>query len=319
MKPSVSVVISTYNGASFIGETLSSILAQTHAPDEVVIVDDCSTDQTESVVASIARESATPIHFERLPQNSGNPSKPLNVGISKAIGEFILTLDQDDLIRPRRVEASLKALRAFPNSGFAIGRFSILGFAEGDMGQVWPTSQFSDISDYIDPDAEFSLLDSKPAFAALLLKNFAGSTSNFSFTKSLWEKIGGFDQTIKTCSDLDFILRVVVETPIVIINEVLFDYRWRQSSLNHTNARKTDLELTKVRLLAAAAKPDWAGAQRVVLEDAAVDAAKLALKGGDLAELISVLNTLFKSGEFGTLLKRKLGRPKDASPVKNAP
>jgi glycosyltransferase involved in cell wall biosynthesis len=318
MNPSVSVVISTYNGAAFIGETLSSIFAQTHVPDEVVIVDDCSTDQIESVVASIAGKSPTPVRFERLSQNTGSPSKPLNVGISKAIGEFILTLDQDDLIRPRRVEASLRALRAFPSSDFAIGRFSILGFEEGDMGKVWPTTQFSDIDDYIDPAAEFSLLDSKVAFAALLMKNFAGSTSNFCFTKSLWKKIGGFDEHVKTCSDLDFILRVVLETPIVIINEVLFDYRWRDNSLNHSNARITDLELTKVRLLAASAKPDWAGEQRHALEDSAVHAASLALKRGDLTELFSVLNTLAKNGEFGTLLKRKLGRTKEPGPVRNA-
>ncbi len=319
MNSSVSVVISTYNGASFIGETLSAIFAQTRRPDEVLIVDDASTDEIESVVASLAREAPTPVRFERLPQNAGSPSKPLNVGISKAIGEFVLTLDQDDLMRPRRVEASLKALRAFPNAGFATGRFSILGFAEGDLKKIWPTTQFSDISDHIDPAAEFSLLDSKPAFAALLVKNFAGSASNFCFTKSLWEKIGGFDETIKTCSDLDFILRVVLETPIVIINEVLFDYRWRESSLNHSDARKTDLELTQVRLLAASARPDWAGEQRLVLEDSAVHAAGVALKSGDLPELISVLNTLLKNGEFGTLLKRKLGRPKDNGRVRNAP
>ena len=318
MNPSVSVVISTYNGAAFIGETLSSIFAQTHLPDEVLIVDDCSTDQTESVVSSFARESPIPIRFERLQQNTGNPSRPLNVGISNAAGEFILTLDQDDLMRPHRVEASLKAMQAFPNSAFAIGRFSILGFEEGDVRKVWPTSQFSDISSYIDPVAEFSLLDSRVAFAALLMKNFAGSTSNFCFTKKLWEKIGGFDESIKTCSDLDFILRVVVETPIVIINEVLLDYRWREASLNHTNARKTDMELTKVRLLAASAKPDWAGEQRLVLEDSAVHTAKLALKRGDFPEAITVLNTLWKNGQVGTLLKRKIGRPKDGGPVGDA-
>jgi glycosyltransferase involved in cell wall biosynthesis len=319
MNPSVSVVIPTYNGASFIGETLSAVFAQTCPPDEILIVDDCSTDQTEAVVASIARRSPIPISFTRLPQNTGGPSEPLNVGISNAGGEFILTLDQDDLMRPRRAEASLKALRAFPQCGLAIGRFSILGFEEGDMGRVWPTAQFSDIHDYIDPAAEFSLLDSKPAFAALLLKNFAGSASNFCFKKPLWEKIGGFDRGVKTCTDLDYVLRVVVESPLVIVNEVLFDYRWRESSLNHVNTRKTDLELTRVRLRAASAKPDWAGGQRRVLEDCAVHAAKSALRRLDLTELISALNTLLKNGDFGALLKRKLGTPKGAGAVGDAP
>ena len=319
MNPSVSLVIPTYNGASFIGETLASIYAQSQAPDEVLIVDDGSTDQIQSVVASIARQSSIPIRFTQLPKKSGSPAKPLNVGISNAKGEFILTNDQDDLMRPRRVEASLKALRAFPECGLALGRFSILGFAEGDLRQVWPTAQFSDISAYIDPATEFSVVDSKAAFAALLLKNFAGSTSNFCFTKRLWEKTGGFDESVKTCSDLDFILRVVIESPIVIINEILFDYRWREGSLNHVDTRKTDIELTRVRLAAASSRPAWAGEQRQVLEDSAFHAGKLALKRGDLPELIAVLKTLLKNGEFRPLLKRKLGRPKNAGPVSDAP
>ena len=319
MNPSVSVVIPTYNGASFIREALSSVFAQTHTPDEVLIVDDCSTDQIESVVSSMASQSAIPIRFCRLPQNSGSPSKPLNVGVTSATGEFILTLDQDDLMRPRRIEASLRALRALPECPLAVGRFSILGFKEGDLGQIWPTTQFSDIGQHIDATAEFSRLDSRPAFAALLVRNFAGSASNFCFTKPVWEKIGGFDESIKTCSDLDFILKVVLQSPIAIINEVLFDYRLRESSLYHSNARKSELEATRVRLSAASAKPDWAGAERLLLEDCAIHSAKLALKEGDLPGFISVLSTLLKNGEFKTFLKRKIGRPKAFGQDRHAP
>ena len=308
MNPSVSVVIPTYNGASFIGETLSSVFAQTCAADEILIVDDCSTDQTESVVASIAAESPTPIRFERIPKNTGSPSKPLNVGISKAIGEFIQTLDQDDLMRPRRVEASLKALRAFPNSGFAIGRFSVLGFEEGDIGIIWPTAQFSDISDCIDPAAEFSLLDSKAAFAALLLKNFALSTSNFCFAKSLWEKIGGFDETIRTCSDLDFIFRVVQVTPIVIVNEAIFDYRWRAHSLQHQSALESSLEATMVRLRASSKTPEWAGQHLPELRYCAMSLASAKFKSGKLSAASDLVEMLYRHKGFSIIRRCLLNR-----------
>jgi len=305
MNPSVSVVISTYNGASFIGETVSAIFAQTIAPDEVLIVDDCSTDHIETVVAAIARQASTPIRFARLPQRTGSPSKPLNVGISNAKGEFILTLDQDDLMRPRRVEASLKALLAFPKSSFATGRFSVLGFDEGDTKKLWPTSQFSDISDYIDPAAEFSLLDSKVAFAALLLKNFAVSTSNFCFTKLLWERIGGFDEMVRTCSDLDFILRAAQVVPIVIINETIFEYRWRGDSLHRRSTNESELEATMVRLRASSKTPEWAGEHLRELRYSAMSLAGAKLKSGNLSAVSDVVEVLSRHKGF-SVIRRSL-------------
>ena len=305
IKPSVSVVIPTYNAVDFIEQTLATIFEQTHLPGEVVIVDDCSTDNTENVVLSIARRSTVPITFFRLDHNTGSPSKPLNTGIAKASGQSIVTLDQDDLLRREKIELSLEALSSL-NTSFAVGRFSILGFEEGDMTPIWPTEQFSDISDYLKPDAKVSLLEQQPAFKALLNRNFTGTCSNFCFDKDLWRKVGGFNERIMTCADLDFVLKVVMETPIAIIDQVLVDYRWQRNSLNHSNLRKTDLELNEVRLSAIDRKPDWAGDERAVLEDSGVHAAKLALKHRDWSGAASMLKLLLTSGSISSVVKRRL-------------
>ena len=300
MNNSVSVVISTYNGAAFIADALRSVFGQTHQPDEIIVVDDGSADETPAVVAAIANGAPIPIKFTRLSTNSGGPSRPLNTGISLARGDIIALLDQDDLMRPRRIEVQLKSISQSPECSLAIGRFSIMGNAEGDMTPIWPTPQFSDLTGQLSVDAEFSIPDSKAAFLALMIKNFAGSSSNFCFTKESWRRIGGFDETIKTCVDLDFILKAVLSGPILIINETLFDYRWRSESLNHSNARKTDLELAVVRLRTAFAKPEWAGERRRALEDDAVHVARLALRLGDLAGVALVLKTFLRNGGLTT-------------------
>jgi glycosyltransferase involved in cell wall biosynthesis len=304
-KPSVSVVVPTYNAVDFIEQALARVFDQTLLPGEVVVVDDCSTDNTENVVLSIARGSRVPITFLRLDHNTGSPSRPLNTGIAKASGQLIVTLDQDDLLRPEKIELSLEALSSL-NTSFAIGRFSIVGFEEGDMTPIWPTAQFSEISDYLQPDAKFSLLEQKPAFKALLNKNFTGTCSNFCFDKSLWRKVGGFNERIRTCSDLDFVLKVVMETPIAVIDRVLVDYRWQRNSLNHSNLRKTDLELNEVRLAAIDRKPAWAGDERADLEDSGVHAARLALKHGDWSGAASMLKLLLTSGSLSSVVKRRL-------------
>jgi glycosyltransferase involved in cell wall biosynthesis len=308
MTPSVSVVIPTYNGAAFMRETLGSVLAQTRPPQEILIVDDRSSDDIERVVAEIGHQTTIPIRFMRLPRNTGGPSAPLNVGIAAAQGEFIVTLDQDDLMRPRRIEVSLRALETHPSYDLAAGRFSIIGRAEGDTSAFWPTPQFSDLGNQYDPARTVNLLDSRTAFSALLMKTFTASASNFTFTKKVWETVGGFDEAVRTCSDTDFVLKTVVHGRMLVVNEILFDYRWRDTSTLHINPQDSYVEATLTRLRAAAAKPDWAGAQRRVLEQRAVYAATAALRKGDLSNLLVVVKTLRRAGSVGALLRHSLLR-----------
>src|SRR5690242_19336912 len=94
----VSVVIPSFNRAGLIGETIDSILAQTRPPSEVIVVDDGSTDETESVVARYGRA----VRYHRI-DNVG-PSAARNVGVSLARGSWIAFCDSDDLWRPTKLE-----------------------------------------------------------------------------------------------------------------------------------------------------------------------------------------------------------------------
>ena len=97
--PLVSVIIPMYNSAKFITQTLESLLYQTMKDFEVVVVDDCSTDNSVEVVNDLTTRFdsiGVKLHIIKLTKNSGTPNFPRNVGIQYARGKYIAFLDSDD-------------------------------------------------------------------------------------------------------------------------------------------------------------------------------------------------------------------------------
>jgi glycosyltransferase involved in cell wall biosynthesis len=306
-----SVVISTYNGAAFLAETLNSVFLQTERPSEILIVDDCSTDETVSIAESLARESPVPLRVISLPTNSGGPSRPLNTGINAAKGEVILLLDQDDTMRPRRIELQVRTLEACPQCSVAIGGVAVMGCEEGDLTPIWPVPQFEELAEHLDKSAEFSIVESKVAFAPLLRRCYAASTSNLGFTRKWWRVIGEFDEKMRTSNDLDFMLRATLAAPIAIINATLFDYRWSPESLLHSDVKASLLESTMVRLRAASGRPEWAGKELEALRHSALKTAAAMMRRGEVSGARAMAETFARHNGVLTLkqtLKNKAGR-----------
>ena len=101
----VSILISTYNKGEFIENTLNSILNQTMDKHdfELIVVDDCSTDNTVSIVSSKI-ESFSNYKLVQLDENSGTPAKPRNLSIDLSLGEFLMFVDGDDWLPLESVE-----------------------------------------------------------------------------------------------------------------------------------------------------------------------------------------------------------------------
>lgn len=95
--PLVSVVISTYNRKALLKRAIKSVLAQTMQDFELIVVDDCSTEDTEMLVKSFGDPR---IRFYTTAKNSGHDAHPKNIGIKQARGEYICLLDDDDTYRP---------------------------------------------------------------------------------------------------------------------------------------------------------------------------------------------------------------------------
>jgi teichuronic acid biosynthesis glycosyltransferase TuaG len=107
--PTVSVILPVFNVAEYIRETLNSVIAQTYHNFEIIIIDDCSSDNTRSIVREI-REGDARLNLICLEKNMGAPAGPRNIGVAKAKGKWIAFLDADDTWHPRKLEEQLKLL-----------------------------------------------------------------------------------------------------------------------------------------------------------------------------------------------------------------
>lgn len=120
--PTISVVMAAYNGAGVIGETIASVQQQSFPDFEVVIVDDCSTDDTRAVLAAIDDPRFRVIHAAK----NGGPVRARNQAFAAARGRYIAGLDQDDLCLPDRFARQVAYLDANPDTvlvGSAAGVF----------------------------------------------------------------------------------------------------------------------------------------------------------------------------------------------------
>ncbi len=102
--PSVSIVTPLYNAEKYIGECLDSILNQTFQDFEVVVVNDCSTDNSCAVVESYKKKFDGRLTLSHMEKNSGSGALPRNKGIILSRGEYIFFVDADDLITPTALE-----------------------------------------------------------------------------------------------------------------------------------------------------------------------------------------------------------------------
>jgi len=123
--PAVSVVMAAYNGARLIEETLASVRRQTLHDYEVIVVDDCSTDDTRDVVA---RWPDPRVRLIALPENGG-PVRARNHALSHARGRHIAALDQDDLCHPERFARQVAFLDANPAVALVASRTDVLSDA----------------------------------------------------------------------------------------------------------------------------------------------------------------------------------------------
>jgi len=127
MKDLVSIIMPSYNTARFIGETINSVLSQTYTNWELIIVDDCSTDNTDEVVGSFLSDER--IRYLKNEKNSG-AAVSRNYALREAKGKWIAFLDSDDIWLPEKLE---KQIGFMTDNGY---KFSYTNYEEIDENSV---------------------------------------------------------------------------------------------------------------------------------------------------------------------------------------
>jgi glycosyltransferase involved in cell wall biosynthesis len=123
-KSRISVAMCTYNGERFLAAQLESVAQQTRLPDELVVCDDASTDQTLSIVRAFAASASFPVRIFENERNLGFAAN-FEAAIRRCAGDLIALSDQDDVWYPNRLERSEQELAAHPQTG--------LVFSDGDL------------------------------------------------------------------------------------------------------------------------------------------------------------------------------------------
>jgi glycosyltransferase involved in cell wall biosynthesis len=240
----VSVVIPTYKSSRFIGETLAGVFAQTQLPDELIVVDDCSPDDTVAVVKRTCTNSPVPLRMITLSKNSGGPAQPLNVGIEAATSATIATLDHDDTMHPERIQKQSALLAGASELGLCTGGV-LAGDSECDNG----AQEYRGIPASIKRMAISggSRVYSVDAHRAVLEHGcYVRTCSTLMFPKEVWRDVGGFDEKVRTCIDLAFLAAITRRFDIGVIESAVATFRQSSTSLIATS-RSHGLDADEIR------------------------------------------------------------------------
>jgi glycosyltransferase involved in cell wall biosynthesis len=111
----VSIAMATYNGAQFIHEQLQSFVFQTRQPDELIITDDCSNDQTEAIIREFAKTAPFTVEFHRNEKNLGYCGN-FNAALMRTTGDLVFLSDQDDVWFPEKIEHMIGVAERHPEA-----------------------------------------------------------------------------------------------------------------------------------------------------------------------------------------------------------
>ncbi len=227
MKPRVSVCVPTYNGSAFLAETLASIRNQTFDDFEVVVVDDCSTDESFDIAESFARSDPR-VRAIRNVERAGSGAANAKVYLAHARGEWIKTLNQDDVMAPACLARMLDASARGPLV-ICWHDFLFESGVDPDV-RAWyeelPTLAGELPGDFSDADAVCAAILRRP------MVNFIGPTSAGFIHRDCFAKYGSFDPAFSSFPDLDFWTRVGSREGIAFAAEPLLTFRVHDASIS---------------------------------------------------------------------------------------
>lgn len=239
----VSVVIPAYNAEEYLSRTINSVLSQTLLPDEIIVVDDGSTDATSEVAKSYSDK------IIYIKQDNAGASAARNTGIKAAKSEWIAFLDADDEWLPEYLEKQIALLKRNPELVWSTGNY-YTAFSGQNIRKVWnPINKCKKLlkdNDYFEN------------FFEMYSHSINGNTNTTIIKKKVLEEIGMFDESLVIGGDLFCWCNVALsDASVGFVSKPLSIYVFQVKSLSHRMNKPTEYYIDFImRLL------DIAGSQK---------------------------------------------------------
>ena len=216
--PRVSIIMNIRNGAAFLREALNSVMAQTFQDWELIVWDDCSTDDSSRIVAEY-RDSR--IHYFLSPEET-SLGEARNRAIRQAHGEWLAFLDQDDIWLPRKLQQQMALVD--DDAGIIYGRAI----------QFYPSGKERDY-DYAH---EFMTLPEGDIFTQLFADGCFIAMSSAVMRRSAVEAVGPIPPTIQTVPDYYLYIAVARGYPARAVQEPVCRYRMHAGSMSQSKRQR---------------------------------------------------------------------------------
>lgn len=210
----VSVIIPTYNREKFLKRAIESVLDQTFQDFELIVIDDGSNDNTKKIVQKFQNQDNRIKYLWQ--ENSEGAARPKNTGIKMAQGKYIAILDDDDEWFPTKLEKQVQFLEKHPEINIVGCNYLING------------------------KKEYKIPKQKDVFKEILIADNIGPGSIMVYNKEVFNKVGLFDENLKSGQDKEMRIRLAQEYKFGFIQEPLVNY-W----VGHDNISSAGLDISE--------------------------------------------------------------------------
>lgn len=223
MTPTVSIVLPCYNGADFLAQSINSVIAQTYTDWELILVNDCSTDNSLEIMHQYADKDER----IRIIDNEHNLKLPgaLNRGFQETKGKYLTWTSHDNRMGPTMLEEFVNYLDANPDKGLVTACYAAFSLKTGE--QLYEVHH---------PDPQLNL----PLFNCVCYA--------FMYRREVLETVGDYDTTLFLVEDYDYWVRIWLKYPIGKIYKVLYYTGVGDDTLTLSRKKEIAEKLLKMRL-----------------------------------------------------------------------
>jgi glycosyltransferase involved in cell wall biosynthesis len=229
---SVTVIVASYNHAEFLYQRMQSIIDQTHQDLEVLVIDDCSTDNSREVLEQFKFDPRIKLVYSDI--NRGWVATS-NMGVEESSSEFVIFANCDDFCDKEMISSLLEALKLNPTAAMSFCQSSLIDKDDALIGtdRIHRSRKFKQLTE------NDTLIDSVVATELLIESCIIPNLSAALFRRDVLVELGMLSSTYSVISDWDLFLKIASKYDIVYVHSILNSFRQHNATIrSSTKERK---------------------------------------------------------------------------------